>query len=354
MEFEMNSDTKKKAFVTGSTGLLGNNLIRELLSQGWQVKALVRSATKAKESFGDLIDNTSLTIITGDMESVASIRHDLTDCDALFHAAAYFRDSFQPGQHFDKMRNINVDCTIELLKLADQQGVKKVVYVSSTAVFKDGMELSPTNEPHSRLSDETENDYYRSKILAEIAIGEFLKQSKLPVIYILPGFMHGPGDIGPTSAGRNVLDYLNGKLPGFVDATMSVVDARDVSQAMITAVKKGITGERYLVGGRTMSFPKIYSHLEQVTGIPAPTKKVPYWFLYFYGWLNELYAKLTKKEVQITRHGARLLKDKNYYDSSKSIAEVDVHFRPFHESINDTVKWYQSNGFVGVRSKAGQ
>src|SRR5689334_16399159 len=111
-----------KAFVTGSTGLLGSNLVQLLLAQGFEVKALARSKQKAEQILGK---NTKAQIILGDMEDVGGFASELADVDVLFHVAAYFREYFGPGDHWTKLKQINIDGTIQILTEAEKRGVKQ-------------------------------------------------------------------------------------------------------------------------------------------------------------------------------------------------------------------------------------
>ncbi len=173
-----------KAFVTGSTGLLGNNLVRLLIEQGHSVKALVRSQEKASKLFSNLDD---VTLVKGDMLDIDSFAKELAGCDVLFHTAAYFREYYQPGNHWQMLEDINVKSTMKLLTEAEKQGIKKLIYVSSAGPV--GMKAAnvPGDESTPRDPQAIKNLYFKSKVLAEDAIFEFLKQHSLPVILILPG-----------------------------------------------------------------------------------------------------------------------------------------------------------------------
>lgn len=196
------------AFVTGATGLLGNNLVRALLSRNIQVTALVRSAEKAKKQFGDL----PVTCIEGNVCRPESYRHALKGCDALFHTAAYFRDSFKGGKHWQELYDTNVKGTADLLQSAWDAGIRRVVHTSSIAVLH-GEQNQVIDESMSRDSED-KDDYYRSKILSEKVVRTFLeKHPEMFACFVLPGWMSGPGDIGPTSLGQFVLDYIEKKCP---------------------------------------------------------------------------------------------------------------------------------------------
>jgi len=199
-----------KAFVTGSTGLLGNNLVRLLVEQGYDVKA--------EQLFSAL----PVTIVLGDMHEVNSFASELIGCDVLFHTAAFFRDYYQPVSHWQALWDTNVQGTMTLLTATEQRGVKKVIYVSSSSVIGAGPRNVPGDESTPVDAGRLKNLYSRSKALAEDAINAFLARHALPVVLILPSAMFGPGDIGPTSTGRLVQDFLAREIPGIVDGGLSV------------------------------------------------------------------------------------------------------------------------------------
>lgn len=328
-----------KAFVTGSTGLLGNNLTY-LLSQKNQVKALVRSKEKAKNVFGD---TSNITFIEGDMLDIDGFAHELQGCDILFHAAAYFREYYQPGNHWKNLEKVNIKGTISLLERAEKYNIQKVVYVSSAGVIGMGPNGLPGDEltPPSKFAHT--NLYFKSKLLAEEAIQLFLQKSSLPVVLILPGGIFGVRDFTPTSSGQLVLNFLSQKLPGIVDGGGCFVDVRDVAQAMINAVEKGRSGERYIVAGHYSSIEHVLQTLEKLTGIPAPKRHIPYTASLALAQLSELQWKLTGKPVLLSRARVQTLQQKFHWSSEKALRELAITFRPLEKTLRDEIDWYQQD-----------
>lgn len=331
-----------QAFVTGSTGLLGNNLVRLLIQQGYSVKALVRSRQKAEALFADLPVN----IIIGDMQDVAGFASELAGCDVLFHTAAYFREYYQPGDHWQQLQDINIKGTIALLEEAEKQGVKRVIYTSSSNVIGSGAHSAPGDETTRVTAEQCENLYAKSKVLAEKAIDDFLRSHTLPVVLILPSGMFGPGDSAPTSSGQLVLNFLRRRLPGIVDGGMSVVDARDVAQAMLTAVEKGRSGERYIVSARYCSMEDLLKVLESVSGIPAPGFHIPYIVMLLYATIAEVVGRLTGKPVLVTRSSVGILHRRHNVLSTRAIKELAATFRPLSETLSDEIAWYRAHQYV--------
>lgn len=332
------------AFVTGATGLLGNNLVRLLLSHGVHVKALARSREKAAKQFGSL----PVEMVLGDMTNLAGFAEHLKGVDGLFHTAAFFRDNFKGGRHWKELHDTNVSGTKDLLHHAYAAGVRRMVHTSSIAVLR-GAPGQFTDETMQRTAGDAD-DYYLSKILSDRAIDAFLeKHADMSVSMVLPGWMVGPGDIGPTSSGQVILDFVNRKLPGVPPARFSLVDARDVAAAMWLAALNGRRGERYLAAGRHMPMAELVQILERITGIPAPRMKVPVPILFLFGAFGELGLRLTGKPAWLSLATARLMvkeRDRSHFDNTKSERELGLKFRPVEESLRDTLAWYQENGWL--------
>ena len=332
-----------KAFVTGSTGLLGNNLIRLLLAQGHEVKALARSPEKAKRTLGD----TTAEVVLGDMGDIDAFAPEMAGCDVLFHCAAYFREYYSAGgeeDHWRTLQKINIDGVVEILTAAEKQGVKKAVHVSSSGVI--GMiGDQPGNESTPPDPLTKQNLYFKSKVLAEEAVQAFLAEHDLPVVLILPGWMMGPYDAAPTDSGQMLIDLLHGNMPGIIDGGTSTVDARDVAQAMINSIAHGRSGERYIVGGKAQSLAKIAQTVNQLTGAKIP-RNIPFPLVLAMAWASETKARLTNSDTLMTVNSVRTIHAKLTVDSSKAQRELSATFRPLHETIQDEITWFEANNYL--------
>jgi dihydroflavonol-4-reductase len=331
-----------RAFVTGATGFLGGNLVQALLEQGHEVRGLVRSKEKAQRAF----PKAKIDFITGDMSSVAAFAPRLAGCDVLFHTAAYFREYFQPGDHKATIEKINVQGTVDLLIAAEKQGVQKAIHISSAGVVGRKPDGSAGDENAMPDDHATSNLYFASKIDTELAIKRFLRERTLPVVMILPAWMWGPGDWAPTPAGKLVLDFLNKKLPGVMDGGSSIVDARDVALATISAVARGKSGERYLVGGHYFDIAGVMQTLARITGVPAPTRQIPHALLMTVAAASQTWARLTGGQALVTMEGVRTMHGKVAVDSSKAVRDLGASFRPFDDTVRDAVDWFRTHGFT--------
>ncbi len=336
-----------RVFVTGSTGLLGNNLVRQLLERGFAVRALARSRAKADQQFATVPRGTAagqLEIVEGDLANVTAFAPALGDVEVLYHTAAYFRDSYAGGSHKAGLEAINVDGTTMLFEAAYAAGIRRAIHTSSIAVLN-GPVGTLVNEQMLRHEVDAD-DYYRSKMLSDAAVFAVLaRHSDLHISFVLPGWMFGPGDAGPTAAGQTMLDFMHRKLPGIVPGSFSVVDARDVASAMIAAAAHGRRGERYLAAGRHMTMDNLLPALAKATGVPAPTRRIPLGMLFVIARISEVVSRFTRRPVLLSLATVRILARENgrsRFDHAKSERELGVTFRALSETLRDTADWFRA------------
>lgn len=332
-----------KAFVTGATGLLGNNLVRALVWEGYEVKALVRSAEKANKQLGGV---QHVEFVTGDVADVNGFAENLTGCDVLFHTAAYFREYARRGDPQNLLQKINVDATVKLFEAADNRGVRRGIFTSSSGTIGVKPDGSPGDESTPPAAIGFENKYFHSKVLAEKALNEIAPKLKMEIVHILPGWMFGPGDAAPTGAGQLVIDFLNRKLPGIPDGGTKTADARDVANAMVVAIKNARPNQRYIVGGQFYTLKQVFQTLEKVSGVSSPKFVFPKPLMYAAAWVEEMKAKMRGTEANLTVMGVKTISAKLAATSALATRELNAKFRPLEETLRDTVEWFAENGYV--------
>jgi dihydroflavonol-4-reductase len=325
------------AFVTGSTGLLGNNLARQLVAQGHRVTGLIRSDAKARALLGEV----DVAFVRGDMRDVAGFADALRGCDVLFHTAAYFREYYQPGDHVAALNEINVRGTLALMEAADARGVRRCVHVSSGGTIGLKPDGSPGDEETPPAPVATANLYFKSKVDGDAAIRAWRAPQGMAVIEVLPGWIWGPGDAAPTGAGQLALDFLAGKVPAILDGGTCVVDARDVAQAMIAAAARGRDGEKYIVGGTYTTLAEVLAGLERASGVRGPRLRLPHGLAMAFATVSEAAARLTGRPLLISREAIRTMHAKLRLSSAKAERELGARFRPLDETLRDVVAWYR-------------
>lgn len=335
----------ERAFVTGATGLLGGTLIRKLVANGTQVTALARDLNRA----GQLLRGLPVNIIEGDLGNIPAFARALAGNEVLFHTAAYYRSSYLGGNHWEELYKTNVEGSEFLYKHAWEAGIRRFVHTSSVAVLK-GYPGRPVDEKMVRdVADG--DDYYRSKILSDQVFLRFLQEHPAARgSMILPGWMFGPNDCGPSTAGQAVLDFLHRRLPGILPGSFSVVDVRDVALAMIAAAQHGRNRERYIVAGRCISFAELVQLLSSLSGVPQPRHKLPLSLLYLLAYANEAWARLTHRPALLSLASVRIIareSERCQFVSDKAIAELGISFRPLQDTLADAIAWYQDAGWLG-------
>lgn len=266
-------------------------------------------------------------------------------CDVVFHTAAFFRESYSGGRHAKALESTNVEGTNALLHAAYRCGVRRFVHISSIAVLR-GERGEYVDESQLRAVEDAD-DYYRSKILADQVVLRFLEtHPTFHANFILPGWMWGPGDAGPTMAGQLALDVMHRKLPGIVSGTVSLVDARDVARAALQSAVRGRRGERYLAAGRHITTDSLVPMIGKIAGVATPTRRIPLALLFPLAWVNEVTARLSGKPALLSLATVRALKAENErsrFSPDKSHRELGLTFRPIEETVRDTVAWYRQN-----------
>lgn len=326
-----------KALVTGATGFIGGNLTRELLKQGYRVRTLVRKESQQKN-----IQGLDIEVVYGDLRDRLSLDKALDGCDVLFHvAAAYTFWTPLPQAIYET----NVTGTENILAAAQASGVKKVVYTSteSTIGIANGclgteeMEASPDHLP---------GHYKKSKCLAERLALKVCREG-LPLVVVNPTMPIGAWDIKPTPSGQVTVDYLNRKMPAYVNTGLNVVDVVDVAKGHILALEKGRTGERYILGNKNLTLREIFAILERITGIKAPQLNIPLWLAQGAAYIDEFISgKIWNKPPRIPVSAVRAASKFRHFDCSKAVRELGFPQTPVEESFEKAVRWFRENGYV--------
>ena len=324
-----------KTLVTGSTGFLGSSVLRELINDGREVKALIRKGTSKKN-----ITGLDVEIAYGDLRDIESIRSALNGCDILYHVAAYYSlwDRNKQLSH-----EINVKGTRNILRAAKEKDLKKIVYTSTVGCIGLNEDRTPATENTFFNKNTLSNDYKKSKYQAEQVALEFARGG-LPVVIVNPSTPVGPRDIKPTPTGKIILDFMNRDMPAYIDTGLNLIDVKDCARGHILAELKGIPGERYILGNQNMTLLEILITLEKITGLKAPRIKMPFWVALSAGWACEMVANhLTGKPPSIPLAGVKMAKYFMYFDSSKAVRELGLPQNSVEHALNNAVLWFQKN-----------
>lgn len=327
-----------KALVTGATGFIGSEIVRQLLADGHEVRALVR-ATSDRGNLADLADD--IEFVTGDITDGASVRRALEGRDALFHAAAYFTHW---ATDVDSFYDVNVGGTRTTLTAALEAGVERVVYTSTNnAIGAYGS--TPSNEDVVFNYWSTGDHYSISKYFAEVEAFK-LGARGLPVVVVNPTLVVGERDARPTSSGQMVIDVASGNLPVYVDGWVNVVDVRDVARGHLLAAERGRVGQRYLLGGENLSVKEYFGLIAAAAGVEPPRFKAPYPLALGMAHLYELQSRFTRRHPVATVSELKIGRLGETYDSTKATEELGFTHTPVRECIERSVAWFRANGYL--------
>ena len=327
-----------KVFVTGATGFVGHHVAKALVSDGARLRLLVRKSSNLANLEG-IAGDTHI----GDLADPDSLKPALEGCDALVHVAADYRLWIpDPAQ----MYRANVDGTRELLRLAREARVPRVVYTSSVATMHFRTDGIVINEDTPVTLADMVGHYKRSKFLAE---QEAIKAAVAgqQVIILNPTTPIGPNDAKPTPTGRIFVDFLNRKFPAYVDTGLNLVDVAEVARTHVAALTRGTPGRRYILGGENLTLKQILDKMSAITGIPSPTTKIPFAFAATYAFFEEwITGRIRGREPRATLEEVRMGRKKMYASSARAQQELDFRIVPVYPAMRAAIEWFRANGYA--------
>lgn len=328
-----------KTLVTGATGFLGSHVARALAARGEEVRVLVRASSDLRA-----LNGLNAERFPGDLRNPASLAGALAGVSRVYHVAADYRLwARNPGEIYES----NVTGTQNLLHAARHAGVDKFVYTSTVATVAVPREGALPNEATKSSIGEMIGHYKRSKFEAE-QLALRAAESGLPVVIVNPTTPVGPGDWKPTPTGKIIVDFLNGRMPGYVDTGLNFVPVEDCALGHLLAAERGRTGERYILGGRNLTLKEMLEMLAAASGRPAPRWKIPYAVAYVAGCVDTGVSRLLGREPQIPLEGVRMARHKMFVDASKAGRDIGFAPGPIEGALERAARWYETNGYVAA------
>src|SRR6201993_5314875 len=328
--------SRAKILVTGAAGFLGSHLTRQLAARGADVRVLLRPSSNNR-AIADL----PLEYITGDLRDAASLDRALAGVQRVFHVAADYRLWSKRSQD---IYDSNVGGTKNLLEAAKRVGVEQFIYTSTVATIAvDRAELP--NESTEAGLEEMIGHYKRSKWLAEREVLNAAKAG-FPAIVAMPTTPVGPWDWKPTPTGKIILDFLNGKMPGYVDTGLNFVGVEECAAGHLLVSEKGKIGERYLLGAENLTLKQLLDTLAKITGLTAPSMKIPHGVALGVAYVESAFSRLIGKEPQIPVEGVKIAQHMMFVDCSRAKKELGFAPGAVAAALERAVRWYQANGYV--------
>lgn len=330
-------------FVTGGSGFIGANLVRELTHRGNRVRVLLRPGSDLRG-----LADTQFEAVQGDLSDLALLRKAMAGCDWCFHVAASYHLWLRD---YAPMYAANVEGTRHVLEAATAAGCSRIVYTSTVGCMGlpkpvNGI-ISPTDETTPVSGLQMTNHYKRSKWQAEEIARKMAEQGS-PIIVVNPTAPIGPRDVKPTPTGKVIVDFLNRQMPAFLDTGLNWVHVNDVAIGHVLAAEKGRVGERYILGHAqgNWTMKEAFAVLEEISGLPAPRLKVPYSIALAAAYADEALARVTGKPPRAPLAGVRMARYKMFFNPAKAIQELGLPQTSPRQALMDAVEWFRAHGFV--------
>lgn len=321
--------------VTGATGHIGNVLVRELLLKGKNVRALILPYEDTLPLEGLKVEK-----VEGDVLDVGSLMQAFEGADVVYHLAGII--SILPGKS-KLLYQVNVMGTRNVVEACLKSGVRRLVYTSSIHAIAEPPHGTTIDETFPFDPDRAMGEYDRSKAQATLEVLKLVNQG-LDAIIVCPTGVIGPYDFRTSEMGQLFIDFVNKKLKTYIDGAYDFVDVRDVAIGHVLVCAKGHTGENYILSGERITMTDLMLMMEEITGVKAPSFKMPIWLAQIITTVTPLYYSLTNTKPRFTRYSIRTLASNSLISHEKACRESGYSPRPIRESIEDTIRWFKENG----------
>ncbi len=313
-------------------------MARALAELGADLRLLVRSSSNPKN-----LEGLKAETATGDLRDPASLEKAMAGCEVVFHVAADYRLWMRdPGE----MYRSNVEGTRAILDAARKNKVRCVVYTSSVATMGFIRNGHPADEDSPVSLADMIGHYKRSKFMAE-QIALEAGRGGMRVVTVNPTTPVGEQDVKPTPTGRIVVDFLKKKFPAYVETGLNLVDVRECARGHLSALEKGKSGERYILGGENLTLKQILDKLGAISGLPSPKVKLPYFVAYAAGAVDQTVSgRLLGREPRATIETVRMGKKKMWASSDKAERELGWKPLPADGALRRAVEWFRANGYA--------
>ena len=318
--------------VTGATGHIGNVLVRDLVSQGRRVRALVMPGEDRRH----LLD-LPIEIIEGNVLDPKTLQRAMQGVEVVFHLAGVI--SILPGKN-EKVRQINVEGTRNVLAAARECGVRRVVYTSSIHALKRVPEGILMDEQLPFDPNNPVGAYDRSKAEASLLVLESIRLFGQDAVIVCPTGVIGPFDFLGSEMGALISSWLKHGISLVVEGAYDFVDVRDVARGMILAAERGQTGKVYILSGEQVEINSLQELVRTRAGIKPQSVKVPYKLALFFAGFTPLYCRLTGSKPRFTRYSLVTVTGNSTISSARAQQELGYNPRSLAESVRDTVNWF--------------
>jgi dihydroflavonol-4-reductase len=330
--------THVPVLVTGGAGFIGSHLVRLLVERGERVRVFEHPAASVAH-----LPLNKIELIRGDIRDRAAVKEAVQGCRDVYHLAANPKLWTQCRGHF---RQVNYLGAVNVIEWALAAGARRVVHTSTESILTRAAQMGSIREEQDVSLKDAIGPYCRSKFLAE-RFALRLARAGAPVVVVNPTVPVGPGDWGQSPPTQMVLDFCRGGRREYLDGEINLIDVRDVAEGIFRAMERGRPGRRYLLGHENLSILEVFRTLARLTGLPPPTRRVPYPVAWTAAMLSEFWADVvTHRPPAATVTGVMLTRRVMHFDAQRSLDELGIRPRPAEESCRDALGWYREIGWL--------
>lgn len=317
-----------RILLTGATGLLGNNVLEQLLLDGYEVTALLRDSRRVVVDVS--LYSGRYRFMTGDLTDIEDLRQAAKECDGIINCAGVTDMSLR---HLEDYYPVNRDLCRNLVKVAEDEHIGTIVHVSTANTIGYGSAEKVGTEECEMCEPFTRSYYALSKREGEGELLQLAKRSSSKVVIINPGYIIGKYDVRPSS-GKMLLAGWRHRVMAAPPGGKSFVGARTVAQAAVAALRKGRSGERYLVTGENLTFKQLYELQSKVGGYRQDVLTIPRWLCKAVGALGDVLSSLGIKVAFTSRNIDQLLVEEHYCNR-KAQTELEVEIQPIEAAVRE-------------------
>jgi dihydroflavonol-4-reductase len=326
-----------KILLTGADGFLGSHITRELLATGYAVRIFVLSGRMTST-----LNGLSLERFEGNLLDTKDVMKAVEGCDAVIHAAA--STSVWPARN-PMVNRVNIEGTRHIISACLHHKVQRLVYVGTASSFGFGSKTKPGDENRPYASGKYALDYVDSKYEAQKLVLKAVSDNQLPAVIVNPCFMFGAYDSQPSS-GAMIVAVCKGKVPGYTTGGRNYIYVKDVANGVANALKKGKTGECYILGNENLTYQEVFKMIAEITKSRTPSVRIPSAITKGYGLFNSAVSKARGKPPILSYPLARIACEEQYYSPAKAIRELSLHQTPLRIAIQESFDWLKANHYV--------
>jgi dihydroflavonol-4-reductase len=331
------SPVGKRVLVTGADGMLGNNIVRELLARGHAVSCFIE-----KDHDGRTLTELPVKVTRGNICDESHLVPFFRENDYVIHTAGV--TTMWPARSALSWR-INYDAVKLLVRLSRENGIRRFIHIGTATSFGHGTIDDPGTEETPYSNHIFGLDYQDSKYGAQEYLLEEHRRDGFPVVILNPTFMFGRYDNG-NSSNKMILYMYKGKVPGYSPGGKNYVHVRDVAHAAANALTMGREGECYITGGMNMTYRESFRMIAETLGVKPPRIAMPRFVSVAFGGVQSVFAAVTGRPPAVSYKMARIGCEGCYYSPEKAIRELKMPQTPLEHGVLESIDWFREKGMV--------